>query len=337
MENSITEHASTPNTESPHHLANTAFPNCAPADFWNTVVNHIPTAIYLLDASGHIVQANEAGNALLKDKKSNGCAINEVLEIAGGVAAWQKHLADGLKGKIKQFQCHGRNQNTAQRFHAHVVLRQIRLANDAFILISAQDITRFRRREIALTVLAKTDSLTELHNRRYFMKVLDIELKRVTRYKNPLSLMMIDIDHFKSLNDRHGHHIGDEALRTLAATGKKILRSIDIFARLGGEEFAVALPETDLRAARAVAERFRLAVSAIQITTPEGPATYTISVGVISSAPWSQKPDELLRRADAALYAAKDSGRNRVNTGFYPLREANEDLKEPVTTHVYGN
>lgn len=300
------------------------------AALWAAVANNIPTTVFVVNVHGLIVSANAAATSQFKNKNTHGLPVSEILEIPGGAGAWQKHLADALKGKVKQFQCDGRANGAGHRFHAHVVIREIHVGADPHILVSAQDITRFRRRENALAVMAKTDELTELNNRRQFFKLLETELKRVKRYNNPLSLMMIDIDHFKNINDRYGHQVGDEVLRAFANTGKKILRSIDIFARLGGEEFAIALPETDLRAARAVAERLRQAVSTKKVETRNGPVQYTVSIGVITSAPWSLNPDELLRRADAALYAAKEDGRNRVKAGFYPLRTSTEEDKTPA-------
>lgn len=298
---------------------------------WTAVANGIPNAVFIINNCGLVLHTNAAAKSKFKNTKTDGLEISELFEISGGTTTWQKHLADCVAGKVKQFQCDGRPNASSQRFQALVFMRLIEVGAEPLILVSAQDITRFRRREDALSVMARTDDLTELHNRRHFFKLLDTELKRVKRYNNPLSLMMVDIDHFKGINDRHGHQIGDEVLRAFAATGKEILRSIDIFARLGGEEFAVALPETDLRAARAVAERLRHAVHSHSVETSDGPINYTISIGVITSAPWSLNPDELLRRADAALYAAKDGGRNRVKAGFYPLRASSDENEADAT------
>ncbi len=124
--------------------------------------------------------------------------------------------------------------------------------------------------------------------------------------------MMIDLDHFKEINDAYGHAVGDEALQMVANIGRKILRSVDFFARYGGEEFAVALPETSLVQALKVAERLRQTLGETPITPGRNAIYITVSVGLCVAAPGSVDFDTLLRQADQALYKAKDNGRNRV-------------------------
>ena len=163
-----------------------------------------------------------------------------------------------------------------------------------------------------LVELATTDSLTGLRNRRYFMETASQEFERARRYQTPLSLLMLDADHFKSINDRYGHPVGDEALKALAEHGRRQLREVDLFARMGGEEFAILLPQTDFTAARAVAERLRQTI-AEQLVTAEGNLVhFTVSIGLAQLEASTTNLDDLLRQADAALYQAKENGRNRV-------------------------
>jgi diguanylate cyclase (GGDEF)-like protein len=169
-----------------------------------------------------------------------------------------------------------------------------------------------------LLELATTDSLTGLRNRRYFMETASQEFERSRRYQIPLSLLMLDADRFKSINDRFGHHVGDEALKALAAIGQRQLREIDLFARLGGEEFAILLPQTDFADARAVAERLRQTIAGQMIDTEQGPFNFTVSLGLASLDPAMTKPGDLLRQADIALYQAKHNGRNRVEPAQPP-------------------
>ncbi|RUQ40250.1 MAG: GGDEF domain-containing protein [Candidatus Competibacteraceae bacterium] len=161
-----------------------------------------------------------------------------------------------------------------------------------------------------LQELATTDSLTGLRNRRYFMYRAAEEFERARRYRLPLALLMLDADHFKAINDRYGHPIGDQVLQALARRGQELLRDVDLFARIGGEEFAILLPQTDLAAARVVAERLRQRMASTPIVTDQGPLILTISLGLTGFDATVIDFDALLRRADAALYRAKQNGRN---------------------------
>lgn len=161
---------------------------------------------------------------------------------------------------------------------------------------------------------AITDELTGLVNRRRFMEALDAEIARTQRLRSNVSLMLADLDDFKRINDRFGHPAGDEALRVFAEVLRAELREIDVAARLGGEEFAVLLPETDLEGALAVAERLRERVGERPVLDDHGtPVHLTASIGVAEYTTGSR--DDLLRRADAGLYRAKQEGKNRVAAG----------------------
>jgi diguanylate cyclase (GGDEF)-like protein len=159
---------------------------------------------------------------------------------------------------------------------------------------------------------AVTDELTGLANRRRFMEVVELELKRAERFQSPLGLLLVDLDDFKLVNDRFGHGTGDEVLRALSDVFRESLRDVDLAARLGGEEFAVLLPETDYSGAAGVAERLRASLASLELAAPDGEGFgVTASFGV-AVYPEAQSVDELLRTADAALYRAKAEGKNRV-------------------------
>jgi len=133
------------------------------------------------------------------------------------------------------------------------------------------------------------------------------------RFGQPLTAVMLDVDHFKSINDEYGHHVGDQVLRTLAERCRSTLRTIDVLGRYGGEEFAILLPGTTRRnAATILAERIRHRVAEELVHTDAGPVGVTVSVGVAAMEPTTRNPEELFKRADAALYEAKQAGRNRV-------------------------
>jgi diguanylate cyclase (GGDEF)-like protein len=180
-------------------------------------------------------------------------------------------------------------------------------------------LNRALRREVSerqqlqedLERLANTDALTGLPSRRFFMTQLASELARRQRYGHPLSLLMLDLDHFKQINDQWGHAVGDDALRLFADAVQCCLRAQDVAGRLGGEEFAILLPETAEGVARPVAERIRSKMEHASIATVEGNCSATVSIGM-TEATDGDDLESLLRRADAALYAAKQRGRNRV-------------------------
>jgi diguanylate cyclase (GGDEF)-like protein len=166
-----------------------------------------------------------------------------------------------------------------------------------------------RRSTLRLRALAMTDELTGVPNRRAVLALLAQLLRRSVA---PTSLLIMDIDHFKSINDRHGHMIGDETLRSMTANLCEAVAEPALFGRLGGEEFAVVLPATDLDQAISVAERLRERVMRIDLSRWLGDRRITVSIGVATSVPTRDTISIMLRRADGALYAAKDAGRNCV-------------------------
>jgi diguanylate cyclase (GGDEF)-like protein/PAS domain S-box-containing protein len=183
------------------------------------------------------------------------------------------------------------------------------------LLPTAVEITERKLLEEELQRQAHLDYLTELPNRRNFMDRGEVELSRALRYDNRLSILMLDIDHFKQINDSFGHQAGDVVLKSLALTFQEVLRNVDIIGRLGGEEFAAVLPETGIEKATEVAERLREVISANGITLPEGiNINVTVSIGIAALLDKNSNIDVLLNEADKALYRAKQSGRNRVCT-----------------------
>ena len=168
------------------------------------------------------------------------------------------------------------------------------------------------RLQAALQELAVRDSLTGLYNRRYLDETLEREVSRARREGIPLSLVMLDIDYFKRVNDTYGHQVGDEVLRMLAATLSADVRAEDVACRYGGEEFLILLPNMPLETAMFRAEAWRAAVERLSISHGDFVLTFTISLGVSAYPDHGKTPDDLTRCADQALYKAKREGRNRV-------------------------
>lgn len=186
-------------------------------------------------------------------------------------------------------------------------------------LVTFHDISDRMRIEADLKHQAVHDLLTGLYNRTGLQQRVDKEMRQSARYGHPLSVFMVDADHFKRLNDRYGHSTGDQALRALAKTLQASVRDVDIVARYGGEEFLIALPETSLERARRLAERLRGTVEELRIPAEGGTeVAMTISIGVATYPDHADSFAGLVARADEALYAAKQAGRNRVEAAALP-------------------
>jgi diguanylate cyclase (GGDEF)-like protein len=174
------------------------------------------------------------------------------------------------------------------------------------------DVTDLVRNAEQLERLATIDSMTGLYNRRHFLDQADAEWSRFQRHQRPLSMLMIDIDHFKQVNDRYGHAVGDETLIAVAQACAGGKRQSDIVGRLGGEEFAILLPETELAQAAIVADRLRAAIAGQVVTAHKVQFKVTASIGIAAASVSMSGIDALMRAADQALYQAKAKGRNCV-------------------------
>jgi two-component system cell cycle response regulator len=186
----------------------------------------------------------------------------------------------------------------------------IKIGRTVFKFIASNNIEAAYHDEIYR--LTTVDGLTQVSNRRYFEDTLDRELSRCRRYQRSLSLVMVDIDHFKKINDTWGHLAGDAVLKDVATTIRGRIRREDVIARYGGEEFALLLPEIDLKGAVAMAEKVRKLVEKHHFSFDSEDIPVTVSCGVASLAKKNETASALVKRADEKLYQAKDKGRNRV-------------------------
>ena len=180
------------------------------------------------------------------------------------------------------------------------------------INIVFNDITPLKQKEQQLYILSTTDSLTGAFNRRYFMDSAAREFSFHLRHQTPLSLLVMDIDYFKKINDTYGHGVGDDAIKAFVGVCLGVLRREDVLGRTGGEEFAVLLPQTGLDGAEAVAERLRQRVEAIELLLGGERVRFTVSIGAAEVRAEETSIEMTLTRADRALYEAKAKGRNRV-------------------------
>ena len=175
-----------------------------------------------------------------------------------------------------------------------------------------RDLSATKRLQQELRLMASTDPLTGLLNRRRFLEQAESEFLRSQRYRHELAAVMLDIDHFKAINDTHGHFAGDQVLIAMSRATENLLRGTDILGRWGGEEFVILMPETPLAGAAILAERLREVLARLAVGTTTGTLHFTISAGVAACGGTDAGITDVLQRADTALYAAKHHGRNRI-------------------------
>ncbi len=226
----------------------------------------------------------------------------------------EQHVKLRVQASLK-FEPHKFERTRPDGHTLQVTGKPLHIDGEPFGFISTYvDITEHKRMATRLRKLANTDPLTELSNRRHFTTLLEREIKRSRRNGNPLSLLLLDLDHFKTVNDRFGHNCGDMALKAFADTSRDILRDIDVIGRLGGEEFCIFLPDTDREGAYILAERMRQGIENIDLVSEKNePIKLTVSIGVaMLDNVMGDRIEDILQRADKALYRAKHEGRNRV-------------------------
>jgi len=225
-----------------------------------------------------------------------------------------KHIEKALSTGSLFFEWVHKRLN-GEEFPAEIMLSEVDMEGEKVLQALVRDITKRKTMEDELKRLASTDPLTGADNRRSFLEKGAYELLRSRRYNHSLSFLMMDVDHFKTINDTYGHSTGDEVLRTFVLKSLKILRKTDIFGRIGGEEFAVILPETDRELALNIGERLRQKLSEIIVESDLGKVKFTVSIGLTMFEDESDTLVAIMGRADSALYKAKEAGRNRLVKG----------------------
>ena len=281
-------------------------------------LNNIETGVILLDRdlnaqfvnlaarrlgriADDVAERRQPFDELLDETLKNGAFAIEGRELEALIALRMAQIRAGSPEPIDLRAANGR-----------IVRAQCAVLANGGRMVTYSDVTDLAHHVDELEALARIDPVTGLANRRYFLELAAIEWNRHTRYQRPLSLMMIDVDHFKSINDAFGHQIGDRVLAEIARVLQSVRRHADAVGRIGEEEFAVLLPETTLAQAKMAAERLRRAVANQDIAVNGETIRATVSVGVAEA--WETAPDfaALMHRADQALYLAKSAGRNGV-------------------------
>lgn len=272
--------------------------------------DHAYEGILLLDQHGKVLQANHSAELMFCYEKGTmeGLYAHQLIDKFSLEYNLLNNQIAARETPAAMERMTGRDQR-GRLLDLEMGINMAKAGDEVFYSVSLINIQHHLAQQEELAKLAHTDPLTGLMNRRHFRLLADQELSRAARTQLQLFMMMLDIDHFKRVNDTHGHDVGDQALVAIAEILKNGIRSMDILARWGGEEFLVLLPETDLAGATLIAERIRQQVS--QIKLPKIPEGLTISIGLCET-----KPDMALKTAtslaDQALYQAKENGRNRV-------------------------
>jgi diguanylate cyclase (GGDEF)-like protein len=214
---------------------------------------------------------------------------------------------EDVKAKVRGLEA-GASDYLTKPFYAEELVARVKVH---LKIKSLQD--ELRDKHARLETLTRTDELTGLNNRRFFMENLRHEFARAQRYQTPMAFAMVDVDHFKRVNDTHGHLTGDRALVVVASTLVAALRTQDIVGRYGGEEFAVIMPQTAMPGAELGLERCRKLIEAAPVVLDTATLHITVSIGVVTFPdPSIKRLEEMIGRADEALYRAKGAGRNRV-------------------------
>jgi diguanylate cyclase (GGDEF)-like protein len=286
------------------------------------VIDALSAHICILDREGRIVAVNRAwrnfgaANSPETNRSDVGTSyLQTCRDVVGSGADEARAFAAGIQSILDrqssmfqlEYPCHS---PTEFRWFLGRVTPLV--VKERGAVISHINITDRKLLENELTRIASVDHLTDLPNRRHFLQVGNTEVERSRRFHSPASVVMIDLDHFKSVNDAHGHAAGDEALRRFARISRASLRQIDTLARMGGEEFAIILPGTDEAGAVVLAEKLRSNLEAMTIRQDTATPAITASFGVAQVSAFDQGIEDALGRADSALYGAKRAGRNCV-------------------------
>ena len=278
-------------------------------NFWNFYVDHLGNAMYAkgiaaLSVPNIVVTLALVIRALLKGSRAAKILLLSIISVIVGIVS-QLLVSNGVT-----------ESNTFSE-NAYFITNCVELMILSIGLMDRVGQIRVDReserqaKEVA-EKLARTDPLTGINNRRAFFDFGTLIDSQAQRFEHPYSVLMVDIDHFKSVNDQHGHQVGDAVIQAVAQTISKVIRSSDVVGRIGGEEFAVILPETAKDKACELAERLRNAISKCVIPSTEGAFSVTASLGVAEYIAKDLSIEKTMARADTALYCAKEGGRNKV-------------------------
>ncbi len=289
------------------------------------ITKSLAVGLFVLDQEGRLSMMNPEAERLLGWSEEELCGeeIHDLIRLPEETAGDGDEIT--APQNVFSFQEYHGDDGRFQRkdgssFHVSYVVSPLMIGNQsAGNVVSFLDISERKKMELELARMATRDDLTGLHNRRELNRRLEDELRRAERYEQQFSVWMLDIDHFKKINDTYGHQIGDRVLENLAVNLVRMLRDTDVVARYGGEEFIIILPHTSLEQSASMAERICTAVAGMTFAlNGSGDLSITVSIGVASYPRHGKSGDDLIDTADQGLYAAKQGGRNQVRIGPDP-------------------
>lgn len=284
---------------------------------WHSLVDCLSEAVLVINAEGTIVAANASCEHVLGTSARELTGCNFYRTVFAAPALREEVEANGrqaITGNRVRSDVRCRRPRTGACFDAELSISPLTSQGETRLVVEIRDIGWRKKNEQRLQMLATTDPLTRALNRRSFMDTLRYEITRARRYRDTLSLLLVDIDDFKKFNDSFGHDVGDRVLTTFADITRGLLRESDSLGRLGGEEFAVLLPRTDLAEGETVAERIRQATADATVDTLQAPLSFSVSIGIAEARGAALVAESLLKRADAMMYKAKRAGKNRIET-----------------------
>lgn len=282
--------------------------------FSDALIESVPGAFYVIDSEGNYCRWNSYLTRLtgMTNGQLNNCPMLLTIQEEDRPLA-ATTLRGAFDSGYAQAELHVITHDRGIRLY-FMTARRFVVDNTPFLVGVGTDTTEWLAKLKALEHEAWIDGLTQVANRDHFLQTAKMEFARCRRYDHPLSLWMLDIDHFKTINDSFGHHAGDIALQSVVSIIQRVLRDWDLTGRMGGEEFAVMLPETETKQAVLIAERLRQAVAANQIPLDGGNSAHiTVSIGIATADDGDTELESLLGRADEALYEAKQTGRDKVS------------------------
>jgi diguanylate cyclase (GGDEF)-like protein/PAS domain S-box-containing protein len=293
--------------------------------FQQTVFDSLSAQIAVLDRHGTVIQTNAAwwkyaiDNELAETPSFGGGNYLEILDYLTGqdqetVLAASAGIASVASGDVSDFQLPHPFYTPLDKRWFTMKVTPVHDVEER-VVVSHEDVTRLKAAELASLTLANIDALTGALSRRNFLNLAEQELARATRYELPLMVLMLDLDHFKHINDHHGHAAGDVVLQAFVKTVAGVLRESDLIGRIGGEEFAVLLPSTTLEGGRSLAQRIIESVRTSPVEVNGEFLSYTVSIGAGCLSSESSFAN-LLGLADVALYKAKNGGRDRLEVGL---------------------
>ncbi|NMM21490.1 MAG: diguanylate cyclase [Rhodoferax sp.] len=293
--------------------------------FQQTVFDSLSAQIAVLDRHGTVIQTNAAwwkyaiDNELAETPSFGGSNYLEILDCLTAqdqetVLAASAGIASVASGEVSDFQLPHPFYTPLDKRWFTMKVTPVHDVEER-VVVSHEDVTRLKAAELASLTLANIDALTGALSRRNFLNLAEQELARAARYELPLMVLMLDLDHFKHINDHHGHAAGDVVLQAFVKTVAGVLRESDLIGRIGGEEFAVLLPSTTLEGGRSLAQRIIESVRTSPVEVNGALLSFTVSIG---AGCWSSESSfaNLLGLADVALYKAKNTGRNRLEVGL---------------------